>query len=115
MDSKINFSLRKLSPMRYKNNNRSNKNSTKIQNFFIKINDDEEDMFNLKDIYNIIEFGDKKHPITKQQILRWSPSEIKEIIYKLNNIELMVKKNFGNSINLITDFILSQVSNKTSN
>ena len=57
----------------------------------------------------------KDKDITKQQILRWSPNEIKEIIYKLNNIELMVKKNFGNSINLITDFILSQISNKTSN
>jgi len=57
----------------------------------------------------------KDKDITKQQILRWSPNEIKEIIYKLNNIELMVKKNFGNSINLITDFILSQISSKTSN
>ena len=57
----------------------------------------------------------KDKDITKQQILRWSPNEIKEIIYKLNNIELMVKKNFGNSINLITDFILSQVSSKTNN
>jgi len=57
----------------------------------------------------------KDKDITKQQILRWSPNEIKEIIYKLSNIELMVKKNFGNSINLITDFILSQISNKTSN
>ena len=57
----------------------------------------------------------KDKDITKQQILRWSPNEIKEIIYKINNIELMVKKNFGNSVNLITDFILSQVSNKTSN
>ena len=57
----------------------------------------------------------KDKDITKQQILRWSPNEIKETIYKLNNIELMVKKNFGNSINLITDFILSQVSNETSN
>ena len=57
----------------------------------------------------------KDKDITKQQILRWSLNEIKEIIYKLNNIELMVKKNFGNSVNLTTDFILSQVSNKTSN
>ena len=57
----------------------------------------------------------KDKDITKQQILRWSPNKIKEIIYKLNNIELMVKKNFSNSMNLITDFILNQVSNKTSN
>ena len=57
----------------------------------------------------------KDKDITKQQVLRWSPNDIKETIYKLNNIELMVKKNFSNSMNLITDFILSQVSNKTSN
>jgi DNA polymerase-3 subunit delta len=57
----------------------------------------------------------KDKDITKQQILRWSPNEIKETIYKLNNIELMVKKNFGKSINLITDFILSQISSKISN
>ena len=57
----------------------------------------------------------KDKDITKQQILRWSPSKIKKIIYKLNDIELMVKKNFGNSVNLITDFILSQISNRTSN
>ena len=41
------------------------------------------------------------------------PNEIKEMIYKINNVELLVKKNFDNSVNLITDFILSQVSNKT--
>ena len=57
----------------------------------------------------------KDKNITKQQILRWSPNEIKKTIYKLNNVELIVKKNFGNSVNLITDFILSQASNKTSN
>ena len=57
----------------------------------------------------------KDKNITKQQILRWSPNEIKKTIYKLNNVELIVKKNFGNSVNLITDFILSQVSEKTNN
>jgi DNA polymerase-3 subunit delta len=57
----------------------------------------------------------KDKDITKQQILRWSQNEIKETIYKLNSIELMVKKNFGNSINLITDFILSQISSKINN
>ena len=57
----------------------------------------------------------KDKDITKQQILRWSPNKIKEIIYILNNVELMVKKNFGNSVNLISDFILSQVSSKTNN
>jgi len=57
----------------------------------------------------------KDKDITKQQILRWSPNEIKEIIYKINNVELLAKKNFDNSVNLITDFILSQVYDKTNN
>ena len=57
----------------------------------------------------------KDKDITKQQILRWSPNEIKEMIYKINNVELLVKKNFDNSVNLITDFILSQVYDKTNN
>ena len=57
----------------------------------------------------------KDKDITKQQILKWSPKKIKEVIYKLNNVELMIKKNFGNSVNLIIDFILNQVSSKTNN
>ena len=57
----------------------------------------------------------KDKDITKKQILRWSPNEIKEMIFKINNVELLVKKNFDNSVNLITDFILNQVSNKTNN
>ena len=57
----------------------------------------------------------KDKDIIKQQILRSSPNKIKTIIYKINNVELMIKKNFSNSVNLTTDFILSQVSNKTSN
>ena len=35
---------------------------------------------------------------------------IKKLIYKLNEIELLIKKNINNSINLITDFILDQAS-----
>ena len=31
------------------------------------------------------------------------------------NIELIIKKNINNSINLITDFILEQSSSKTNN
>ena len=57
----------------------------------------------------------KDREITKQQIVQWSPSNIKILIYKLNEIELVVKKNFNNSINLVTDFILEQSTNKTNN
>jgi DNA polymerase III subunit delta len=55
----------------------------------------------------------KEKEITKQQIYKWKPKNIKELIYKLNETELLIKKNINNSINLITDFILGQSSSKT--
>ena len=48
----------------------------------------------------------KDKEITKQQIYKWTPENIKQLIYKLSEIELLIKKNINNSINLITDFIL---------
>ena len=57
----------------------------------------------------------KDKEITKQQIYKWSPENIKKLIYKLNELELQIKKNINNSINLITDFILEQSSPRTNN
>ncbi len=48
----------------------------------------------------------KDKEITKQQILKWPPKNIRKLVYKLNELELITKRNFNNSINLITDFIL---------
>jgi len=56
----------------------------------------------------------KDKEITKQQILKRKPEEIKFLIYKLNELELFSKKNFGSAINLITDFILEH-SSETNN
>ena len=50
----------------------------------------------------------KEKEITKQQIYKWKSKSIKQLIYALSEIELQIKKNINNSINLITDFILSQ-------
>ncbi len=55
----------------------------------------------------------KDKEITKQQIYKWSPKNIKKLIYKLSDVELLIKKNINNSINLITDFILDQSSSST--
>jgi len=55
----------------------------------------------------------KDKEITKQQIYKWTPDKIKKLIFRLNEIELLVKKNINNSINLITDFILDQSSSNT--
>ena len=52
----------------------------------------------------------KDKELTKRQICKWEPSNIKELIYKLNEIELLIKKNLNNSVNLITDFVIEQSS-----
>ena len=57
----------------------------------------------------------KEKEITKQQILKWSSKNIKQLIYSLSETELQIKKNINNSINLITDFILFQSSSATNN
>ncbi len=56
----------------------------------------------------------KDKEITKKQLNHWKPENIKKLIYKLGEIEFLIKKNLNNSINLITDFILEQ-SNLESN
>jgi len=56
----------------------------------------------------------KEKEITKQQIYKWKPKNIKKLIYTLGDTELQIKKNINNSINLITDFILNQSSAETS-
>ena len=57
----------------------------------------------------------KDKEITKQQIYNWTPKNIKKLIYKLSDIELQMKKNINNSINIITNFILEQSSSITNN
>jgi DNA polymerase-3 subunit delta len=56
----------------------------------------------------------KEKDITIQQIYKWKPQNIKKLIFTLGEIELQIKKNINNSINLITDFILKQSSAETS-
>ena len=55
----------------------------------------------------------KDKEITKQQISKWSPENIKTLIYTLNEIELKIKKNINSSKHLITNFILEQLSTKS--
>jgi DNA polymerase-3 subunit delta len=57
----------------------------------------------------------KEKEVTKQQILKWSSKNIKQLIYSISETELQIKKNINNSINLITDFILFQSSSATNN
>ena len=57
----------------------------------------------------------KDREITKQQIYKWTPKNIKNLIYRLNDLELTIKENINNSIKIILDFILEQTTSKTNN
>ena len=57
----------------------------------------------------------KDKEITKQQIYKWTLDNVKELIYKLGELELQVKTNINNSVNLILNFILEQTDSKTNN
>ena len=57
----------------------------------------------------------KDKEITKQQIYKWTPKNIKKLIFKLNDLELKIKKNVNNSINIILDFIIEQTTSMTNN
>ena len=50
----------------------------------------------------------KEKEIVKQQILNCSSEEIEKLIYQINEIEILVKKNSSNSLNIISDFILNK-------
>lgn len=50
----------------------------------------------------------KDKEIIKQQIFQLKPKKIKELIYQISELEFLVKKNIGNSLNLVTNFVLEQ-------
>ena len=52
----------------------------------------------------------KDKEIVKEQIKNWSIQNIENLIYKINEIELLIKKNSINSINILSDFIITQSS-----
>ena len=50
----------------------------------------------------------KDKDIVKQQIRKWPLGKIENLIYEINDIELLVKKNSNNSLNIVSDFIIAQ-------
>ena len=50
----------------------------------------------------------KDKEITKKQIYRWKSKEIEKLIIDINTIELQIKKNSFNPINLVSDFIMEK-------
>ncbi len=47
----------------------------------------------------------KEKDIVKKQIQSWSDDEVKNMIYKINDLEILIKKNSYNSLNFVYDFV----------
>ena len=56
----------------------------------------------------------KDKTTVKNQLLVWKKNDAEKIINEISNIELLIKKNSTNSINIISDFLLN-TSNKSNN
>tara|TARA_B110000027_G_scaffold7082_1_gene6408 strand:- start:1494 stop:2489 length:996 start_codon:yes stop_codon:yes gene_type:complete len=56
----------------------------------------------------------KNKPLVTQQIRSWTKNELKSLIYKSNDVELLIKKNSNIAKNILSDFIISN-SKKTNN
>ncbi len=56
----------------------------------------------------------KDKEIVKTQLMNWSAYDIENLIYKINDIEYLVKNNTMNTLNIVSDFIFG-ISNKTNN
>ena len=50
----------------------------------------------------------KDKQIIKQQINKWTYKQIKKLIFEINEVELQIKKNSINSINIISNFIFDK-------
>jgi len=50
----------------------------------------------------------KDKEIVKKQIANWPLKKVKDMITNINNIELLIKKNSINSLNILSDFIITQ-------
>ena len=56
----------------------------------------------------------KEREIVKKQMNHWSLIKINNMITNINETELLIKKNSANSLNILSNFIISQ-STTTSN
>ena len=50
----------------------------------------------------------KDKEIVKQQVRLWSYENAENLIYKINEIELLIKKHSNSSVNILSDFIIEQ-------
>ena len=46
----------------------------------------------------------------KHQVLNWPTKSLKELLFEISEIELLIKKNINNSVNILTNFIIEKSS-----
>ena len=49
----------------------------------------------------------KDKEIVKNQVSKWNLKDTEKLIYKIHDIELMIKRNYYSSLNIVSDFILN--------
>ena len=49
----------------------------------------------------------KDKEIVRSQVSKWSLKDAEKLIYKIHDIELMIKRNYYSSLNIVSDFILN--------
>ena len=47
----------------------------------------------------------KEKEAVKKQIQLWSITEVKKMLYRLNDLEILIKQNSINSLNFVSDFV----------
>lgn len=57
----------------------------------------------------------KDKEIVKQQIYNWKPSNLKKLIYEINEIELKIKNNLNIGLYTLTNFLLEKTLKNTNN
>ena len=57
----------------------------------------------------------KDKEIVKVQLNKWKTKKIRELIKNINNVELEIKKNYNNSILIVTNFILEKSRSEINN
>jgi len=78
----------------------------------LKLSQEMQDKKNIEDVISKFKppiFWKDKETV-KQQIQSWSYTNIKNLIYRTNEIELLIKKNSSNAVNILSDFIIEQTT-----
>ncbi len=52
----------------------------------------------------------KDKEIVKAQLAKWTYGEVENLIFSINSIELLIKKNSNSSVNILSNFIIEQCS-----